>query len=216
MRHLSVYGDSIAAGYGAAPGRGFVPVLARLLAARRRQTQLYLNFGVAGMTSYQLASALVYNDAWNGGLMRCQSVAVLIGGDDIIDNVPRLLRGGPRGLKETARASAAAYHATLHEIRRGTRAPLAVGTIYNPYPGTPLAEEVISAYNELVILPAAASAGAAVAPIHAAFSGQQALLIDGFSNGIAGRPGRGGVRFPVHPNARGHAVIAETFAPLVT
>ncbi|MCY0876864.1 MAG: SGNH/GDSL hydrolase family protein [Firmicutes bacterium] len=215
MKHLTVYGDSIAAGYGARPGRGFVPDLARILAVRTRTRAPYLNFGVPGMTSYALASALVYNDAWCEGLIGCNSVCVLIGGDDLIDNLPRLLSRNRRGIAQTAKASALAYGAVLARIRARTRAPLAVGTLYNPYPATALAEEAIAAYNEAVIIPVARAAGASIAPIHEAFAGRQAALIDGFSTGVAGQPGRCGIAFPIHPNAQGHAVIAETFAPLV-
>ena len=66
-------------------------------------------------------------------------------------------------------------------------------------------------YNDAVIRPAAGRAGAAVAPVHAAFAGRQAALIHGYSGGVAGAPGRGGVRHPVHPNARGHTAIADAF-----
>lgn len=215
MKHLTVYGDSIAAGYGAAPGRGFVPDLARTVAARTRTRAPYLNFGVPGMTSYALASALVYNDAWCAGLIGCNSVCVLIGGDDLIADLPLVLSRNRRAIGQAAKASALAYSAILARIRNRTRAPLAVGTLYNPYPATPLAQEAVAAYNEGVIIPAATAAGAAIAPVHEAFAGQQAALIAGFSTGVAGQPGRCGIAFPIHPNARGHAVIADTFAPFV-
>jgi len=166
------------------------------------------------MTSYQLASALVYNDAWCGGLIRCKNVCVLIGGDDIIDNLPRLLSGKASALQQTIKASAIAYTTTLRRIRLRTPATLAVGTLYNPYPQTALAEEVIRTYNASIIQPAALACGAAIAPIYEAFAGAQDALIDGYSTGVAGQPGRAGVYFPIHPNARGHAVIADAFAPL--
>jgi len=215
MDHLTVYGDSIAAGYGAPPGRGFVPDLASILSARTGTASPYLNFGVPGMTSYALASALVYNDAWCSGLIGSNSVCVLIGGDDLIANLSRLLRGNRQAIAQTAKASAHAYAVTLARIRTRVHAPLAVGTLYNPYPATPLAQEAVTAYNEGVIIPAATTAGAAIAPIHEAFAGQQAALIEGYSTGVAGQPGRAGVAFPIHPNARGHAVIAQAFAALL-
>ena len=222
MRHLTVYGDSIAAGYGARNGVGFVPRLASLEATKAaraakadKATLPYLNFGQAGMTSFQLASAFVYNEPWIEGLRNSHAICVLIGGDDIIEDLPALLSGNARATQRALTASATAFRRTLIDINRISRAPLAVGTIYNPYPATPLAVTAIAAYNRLVIEPAAAAAGAVVAPIHEAFTGNQASLIDGFGDGIAGRPGKGGITFPIHPNTKGHQVIADVFASVI-
>ena len=224
MRHLTVYGDSIAAGYGARSGAGFVPRLAALEAAKAARastaetgaaTVPYLNFGQAGMTSFQLASAFVYNEPWVDGLRNSQANCVLIGGDDIINDLATLLTGNAQGMRRALAASAAAYRRSLARIRRISKAPLAVGTIYNPYPETPLAVSVIDAYNRLVIEPAAATAGAVIAPVHAAFAGNQAALIYGYGGGVAGRPGSGGIAFPVHPNTKGHQVIADVFASVI-
>ncbi|MCI0183315.1 MAG: SGNH/GDSL hydrolase family protein [Acidibacillus sp.] len=216
MRHLTVYGDSIAAGYGAPPGQGFVPRLASLAAQKNHNPALpYFNFGQSGMTTFALQSAFHHNDAWIGGLHRATTICVLIGGDDIIDDLPILLSRNKQAIEKALVASVIAYRAMLLDIRRQTKAPLAVGTIYNPYPGTALAETAISTYNEIVVIPAAQATGASIAPIHSAFAGNQAGLIDGYSTGIAGQPGRNGVAFPIHPNTRGHQVIAETFASVI-
>ncbi len=74
--HLSVYGDSIAYGVGAPPGYGFVPVLATILAQKEKCRQPYLNFGVSGMTSIQLASAFYGIDAWLAGLHQATSICI--------------------------------------------------------------------------------------------------------------------------------------------
>ena len=219
MRHLTVYGDSIAAGYGTRNGFGFVPRLAALETAKSARTGRgglpYLNFGQAGMTSAQLASAFLFNEAWIGGLRNAYLICVLIGGDDIIHGLPALLSGNARDWQRALSASATAYRRTLIDIKQGSSAPLAVGTIYNPYPETPLAVTVIDAYNRLVIEPAALAAGAAVAPIHSAFAGNQPLLIDGYSTGVAGQSGRNGIAYPIHPNAKGHQAIADVFASVI-
>ncbi len=215
MNQITVYGDSIAAGYGAPPARGFVPVLTRLCSRQMNLPIDYRNYGQSGMTSYALSSALRFNDAWVTGGLTARTVCILIGGDDLIQNVPILLSGQRAAVERALKASAFAYAASLRRIRALTRRPLAVGTIYNPYPATKAADIAVAVYNERVILPAAALVGAAVAPIAETFSGRQAELIDGYGTGVAGAPGRNGVAFPIHPNLQGHAVIAETFLPVV-
>lgn len=213
--HLSVYGDSIAAGEGAPPGMGFVPELARLSAVQRRNAVTFFNFGQSGMTSGDLASAFAQNDAWLDGLMQADTVCLLIGGDDLIRSIPLLLTANRRGLERTLLDSAAHWRRILAVVRRHSHGPVAVGTLYDPFPATPAAARAVAAYNECVIAPAAAASGAALAPVHQAFSGRQSALIDGYANGRAGAPGRDGVAHPVHPNARGHAVIARVFASQV-
>ncbi len=217
MRHLTVYGDSIAAGYGAPLGHGFVPRLASLTAQKNGDSILpYFNFGQSGMTTFALQSALIYNDSWLWGVTKATTICVLIGGDDIIDDLPILLSRKKAELEKALLASVIAYRSIVLEIRRRTRAPLIIGTIYNPYPNTPLAEIVIDTYNQTVIIPAATSTGASIAPIHSAFSGNQAALIQGYRTGVAGQSGRNGVLFPIHPNTHGHQVIAETFASIIS
>ena len=213
--HLSVYGDSIAAGQGAPPGMGFVPQLARLSAVQRRSAVTFLNFGQSGMTSGDLASALSHNDAWLDGLMDASAVCLLIGGDDLIRSIPLLLAENRRGLERTLLDCAANWRRILAILRRHSRGPIAVGTLYDPFPATAAATRAVAAYNEFVIAPAAATAGTALAPVHAAFSGRESSLIHGYSNGRADAPGRDGVIHPVHPNARGHDVIAQVFASRV-
>lgn len=215
MNQITVYGDSIAAGYGAPPTRGFVPVLTRLCSRQVNLPLDYRNYGQPGMTSYALSSALRFNDAWITGGLTAQIICVLIGGDDLIQNVPILLSLQRAEVERALKASAFAYANSLRRIRALTRHPLAVGTLYNPYPATPAADVAVSVYNERVILPAAALIGATVAPVAEAFAGRQAELIDGYRNGVAGAPGRNGVSFPIHPNAHGHTVIAEAFLPVV-
>lgn len=215
MRLLTVYGDSIAAGYGAPPGRGFVPELSRLAAHATRRVVPLQNYGVPGMTSFELAKALSTDAAFASALTQSATICILIGGDDMIAAVPSLLTKGPAILPSLLGHSASAYARLTRIIRDRSRAPFAVGTLYNPFPNTALAEEIISSYNATVIAPAALAVGAVIAPVHEAFAGRQALLIDGYSDGIAGHPGRGHSIPPVHPNALGHRVIAEVFAPYV-
>ncbi|KUO96609.1 GDSL-type esterase/lipase family protein [Ferroacidibacillus organovorans] len=137
MNQITVYGDSIAAGYGAPPTRGFVPVLTRLCSRQVNLPLDYRNYGQPGMTSYALSSALRFNDAWITGGLTAQIICVLIGGDDLIQNVPILLSLQRAEVERALKASAFAYANSLRRIRALTRHPLAVGTLYNPYPARP-------------------------------------------------------------------------------
>lgn len=211
-RHVSVYGDSIAYGVGAPEGYGFVPVLATLLAQRQRQRVPYLNFGVSGMTSIQLASAFYGLDAWLLGLHKAATVCILIGGDDIIADIPVLLTKNRQQIQAALVQSQLAYQSILRTVRNVTRCPIVVGTIYNPFPNTELAQYVINTFNAVVIESSASRYQIPVAPIHDAFSGHQAQLIDGYTNGVALSKSSRGESVPVHPNARGHRVVADVFA----
>lgn len=214
MRHFTVYGDSIAAGYGAPPRGGFVPQLSRIAAAAYGRQFPFVNLGIPGMTSYGLAAALAADPSLLAPLVRSSSAAVLIGGDDLVAAVPALASSGMRGVADALRHSAAAYGRIVQATAARLSGPLVIGTLYNPYPGSPIAEQAVAVYNEAVILPSAALAGAAVAPVYDAFAGRQAQYIAGYRDGIIGHPGRG-VRHPVHPNAAGHLAIAQAFAPFV-
>ncbi|MCY0870338.1 MAG: SGNH/GDSL hydrolase family protein [Firmicutes bacterium] len=212
MRPLTVYGDSIAAGVGAAPRCGCVPDLARLLARRAHKAQYYLNFGQSGLTTWDLASGLSLIDGWAQAVPTSRAIAVIVGGDDVIHDIPVLLQGRRAADRALLVRSIESYRRVLQLLCARRRCAIAVATVYNPFPNTPLAQQVIDLYNDSVILPAAAAAGVAVAHVHAAFAGNQAALIHGYRTGIAGAPGAHGVRYPVHPNSAGHQVIAETFA----
>jgi len=211
MGPLTVYGDSIAVGVGTSPDRGCVPVLAHLLARRQQRVQRFFNFGQSGLTSWDLASGLSQIDAWAEAIPDSAAIGVIVGGDDVIRDIPILLQGRQAADRALLLRSRVAYRSALQLLCTRRRCPIAVATVYNPFPNTPLAQQVIDLYNEQVILPAAAATGTAVAPVHAAFAGNQAALIHGYRTGVAGAPGSQGVRYPVHPNSTGHRVIAETF-----
>lgn len=215
MRHFTAYGDSIAAGYGAPPFRGFVPQLSKIATSAYGRQVPFANLGIPGMTSYGLAAALAENPSLLLTLAQSSSAVILIGGDDLVTAIPAVASSGMRGVADALRRSAIAYRRIVQTAAAHLSGPLAVGTLYNPYPASPIAEQAVVEYNETVILPSAALAGAAVAPVYEVFSGRQSQYIAGYRDGIIGRPGLRGIRHPVHPNAAGHLAIARAFAPFV-
>ncbi len=215
---LSVYGDSIAAAFGLSPIQGFVPKLANHLATSTGRYTNYLNFAQDGMTSWDLAGALEDQIDWRDGLRAAQTICVLIGGDDLIHDLPVLLHHPSNAaIKRAMATSRAAYLSLLSTVTsvKNRRTRIAVGTIYNPFPNTPIAAEAIQLYNEAIIVPIANQFGIPIAPVHQAFAGNELPLIRGYSNGVAGSPGRSGIRYPIHPSAEGQSVIANVFADAI-
>jgi len=212
MIDFPAYGDSVVAGYGATPGHGFVPDLARIIRTTYRSSTAYQNFGVPGMTTFDLANALRTCPDYLASAHKAPFICVFVGGDDIIHGLPLILSRHPKQLARAARQSALHYAQILTVLRRISKARIVVGDIYNPYPATPIAESVIRAFNDIVIYPAAAATNVSVAPVSAVFSGRQAAFIQGFRNGVAGQPGRNGVMYPIHPNNIGHRAIAQAYA----
>lgn len=212
---LSVYGDSIAVAYGLPPQQGFVPKLARRMANSNHRYTNYANFGQDGMTSWDLASAFADHADWRDGLASAAAICILIGGDDLIRDLPILLQTPSKGAAHKAMLVSQKAYLTLLASAvalKNRRACIAVGTVYNPFPHTPIAAEAVNIYNDSVIATAARQFSVPIAPIHQAFSGNEPPLIRGYSNGVAGAPGRNGIRYPIHPSAEGQSVIANVFA----
>ena len=212
---LSAYGDSITAAYGLLPAQGFVPKLANRLSSFSGNPTHYFNFGQDGMTSWDLASAFRDHADWRDGLGAASAICILIGGDDLIQDLPVML-SSPSGrvIKQVFEFSRRAYASllgTAATLKKKT-ALLAVGTLYNPFPQTSAAVESVNLYNETIIVQVARQFGVPIAPVHEVFAGSEAELIRGYRNGEAGAPGKGGVRYPVHPNPRGQSAIATAFA----
>ena len=212
---LSVYGDSIAAAYGLRPRQGFVPKLASNLASFSKRYANYVNFAQNGMTSWDLASAFMDHIDWRAGLREADTICILIGGDDLIRDLPLLLSSSSKTAVQRALLYSGQAYASLVATAvtlRKKQSHIAIGTIYNPFPNTPIAAEAINLYNEQIIVPAAQKFGVPIAPVHAAFAGSEPQLIQGYSNGIAGSPGTHGIRIPIHPSAQGQSAIAGVFA----
>ena len=212
---LSVYGDSIATAYGLRPAQGFVPKLANNFATFSKRYANYINFAQDGMTSWDLASALGYHIDWRAGLREADTICILIGGDDLIQALPLWLTSSSKSAVQRALIySRQAYFSVISTAvsLQKRQSTMAIGTIYNPFPNTPVAAEAINLYNEQIIVPAAQKFSVPIAPVHAAFAGSEPQLIRGYSNGVAGSSNKHSAQIPIHPNAQGQSVIAGVFA----
>ncbi len=224
MPTLSVYGDSVAYGIGAPPHLGFVPQLAALQANQAAPPKRvpFRNYGISGMTSYELASALQDNESFQAGILSGKNIAIYIGGDDLLTAAPALLlaRGNAVALLERLYAKSGRamgiIMANIALMTRSTHKACAIGTLYNPFPALAPVAEAIATYNARVLIPNARRYGIAVADIASAFEGRQALLIAGFRSGNPLDALRMHQTPAIHPNIQGHHVIAEQFANVLS
>ena len=225
-------GDSLPAGVGAGPGLGYVPLLAADLSASRNcgrgqalGCRLVLdNRGVSGATtttllSGQLPGAVALLRERNGNATPVDDVRLItltIGGNDVFEPVIAACRTGftatCAGTVTAQLAQVDANYATiLAQLREaaGPSTTIAVMTYYNPLPACPLAAlapladivqegggPVTSGLND-IIRQRAAAVGAVVV--------ETAAVVDLTEV----QPDC------LHPNAAGHADIADAFADAV-
>src|SRR5579875_2457287 len=217
MRTMMIYaalGDSITAGEGAsAPWHAYPDKLIAMLNQRRSDN--YATGEVLaepGWTSTALESAVIQNPTTY--LTGATVITIWVGGDDLAQAAISTLSGAS---KETIARSIRNYGVHLVNlvqfIKTVSKAHIILCTQYNPFPNTPMAGEAIGILNEQTLQSAKAT-GASVAPSASWFAGRQAELIAGYKTGriqdvLHSHP------LPIHPNNRGHQVIAEGLYPLI-
>ncbi|GGJ00776.1 lipase [Alicyclobacillus cellulosilyticus] len=197
-------GDSITYGYSASsPERSFVSLIRRALL--RQQPVHVLLQAKPGWTSKQLWASLsrVPECLWD----EARLVTVLVGGNDMLRAAPWLWDGNMgRMLKIADR-----YRDHLTKIVQRVKRPAAVvvvGTLYNPFPHSGLAEACTELLNQ-TIRQVAAREQVWVADLGKLFHRREGELIHGFRRGILQD-----FRFfrnPIHPNDHGHELIAQAF-----
>lgn len=205
-------GDSITAGeLATSPARAYPSLITTNLRAHRRGW-----FGevlaAPGWTSQTLNAAV-----WENGplpLRESNVISIWVGGDNLADAALAMLHGARTSiLKQSLLGYTRSLGALITGIRRVSRAGIVVCTQYNPFPNTPIAAQGIAALNEATST-VAASAGAIVAPVHQWFEGRQAELIAGYRTGTVRDVFRSSP-VPIHPNDRGHRVIATGLTPIL-
>lgn len=215
MYTYTALGDSITAGYSAtSPCLAYPSRIIEMLRSRRSNAIGEI-LAEAGWTSADLRSAVF--EAGIGPLVSANAISVWVGGDDLVDAALGMLHsGGLRSARTVIPATLKHYGVDLATmiagIRKVSKARLVVCTQYNPFPNSPVAVEAINALNT-VTAEVAQKTGCLVAPVHEWFAGRQAALIAGYRTGRIEDMLRGSTA--VHPNNRGHNVIATNLLPLV-
>ncbi|WP_251414564.1 MULTISPECIES: SGNH/GDSL hydrolase family protein [Paenibacillus] len=162
-----------------------------------------------GWNSHDLLDAVI----WRGGpiIQPASVVSVWIGGVDLANAALSSLKSNkPLAVKQFVTSYKRNLGAIFTHIRKGCRARVICCTQYNPFPNSPLAVESISGLNQ-IITELAQHFNVTVAPAHKWFEGRQAELIYGYQNGNIEDALSG--QLPIHPNDRGHRVIASRLAP---
>jgi lysophospholipase L1-like esterase len=164
-----------------------------------------------GWTSSELLQAMSIKDPQP--LRRANAVSVWIGGDDLIRAGLAMLRGANLSVLDAALLR---YRSDLSRIVRMLRGAspgrVLICTQYNPFPATGFVELAVGRLNRLMAETAAAS-GATLVPTHSWFQGRQRELIAGYRDGRLEDAMQGGL--PLHPNDKGHVVIAKGLAALL-
>ncbi|RIV28793.1 SGNH/GDSL hydrolase family protein [Alicyclobacillaceae bacterium I2511] len=206
-------GDSITAGEGAT---------APIYAYPSRVVQILRSHGLSangtilaqpGWTSADLEAAVFDNSLLP--LAQAQAITVWVGADDLVHAASNVLRGVP--FQRAASVALKRYTRDLALLLTTTRKlcqnRLIVCTQYNPFPNSPLAVEAVGALNTAIIQTASLSR-CSVAPVAEWFRGRQNELIAGYRTGRL-EDALHAPTAPVHPNNRGHALIAQGLVPLL-
>ncbi|WP_040950552.1 SGNH/GDSL hydrolase family protein [Gorillibacterium massiliense] len=202
-------GDSITFGENASSLRNAYPQLAisALNSSSCKATGHVL--AKPGWTSEDLLDAVVWQSV--PLISHASVVSIWIGG---VDLAVVALSSFRNQLPLSPTQIAANYRRNVRNIitfiKNESRARILICTQYNPFPNSPLAAEGIGQLNR-VTNELARSCGAMTVPVHAWFEGKQAELIYGYQKGKIEDALSGFL--PIHPNDRGHRVIAEGLLP---
>lgn len=209
MYIYAALGDSITYGENASSvERAFPSLLVSMLNSKGVQAKRIV-LARPGWTSADLANAVATDPL---PLRSANAVTVWIGGDDLIQTALQLLQGSGSSIEATMRQ----YERRLGGILRNVRAMgpqnLICCTQYNPFPNSPIAQKSVGALNQ-AITSTAVKNGCRIARVDQWFAGSEAQLIDGYRSGKIEEVYQG-VK-AVHPNNRGHAVIAKGLFPFL-
>lgn len=210
MLYLAL-GDSITYGQSAtSKALAYPQVDVRALNARGIRTKGFV-IALPGWSSADLLAAI---EGPGSRLIReADVITVWIGGIDVANYALEAYRNQePINLEPILTDYAQNLGAIFSYIRQNSRARIVVCTQYNPFPNSPIAVVGIQQLN-VVTRAVAMSYSVRVAPVHRWFEGRQRQLIYGYKNGIIEDALDG--FFPIHPNNRGHQVIARGLLPFL-
>ena len=197
-------GDSITYGYSAIEEKHrFVNRIQSAL-SKQQPVNVLLN-AKPGWTSKQLltASRKVPDCIW----AEARLITVLVGGNDLLRSIPWLLEGNAaKALRVADRVRDNV--AQLVSLVKRPNSIVILGTLYNPFPNSLLAEEYTEAINKS-LHSIAQREHVHLADLRKPFYRHEGRFIEGYRQGrlqdirIRGNP--------IHPNDEGHEAIARVF-----
>lgn len=213
MFTYTALGDSVTAGKSASSRRLAYPALtARHLEEKHQTCVVPFVLASTGWTSATLTSARL--SLPSEPLRRSDAVSIWVGGNDIAQAGLSLARGGsPRVMETTLAAYGRNLDVLVRSIQEVSCARLVLCGQYNPFPHSPLAVQGVRSLNSLTAA-TAKQYGARYAPTDAWVAGREAELIYGYRTGRLEDVLTSPV-LPIHPNDRGHALIARHLTPML-
>lgn len=204
-------GDSVTAGESVSSPKLAYPSL--IVSTLRKQSRKVRGQVLAqpGWTSKALETAVFENSPLP--LEQSTSINILVGGDDLAYAALAVLRGAPlKALQDSLLIYKQEISTLVRAIKRISKARIILCTQYNPFPNSPIAVDGIQALN-LATETAAAELGVTLALVHEWFAGNQAALISGYRTGRVEDALSG--QLPIHPNNKGHQVLANGLLTLI-
>lgn len=190
-------GDSLTTGYGVEQSQSFAFLFYRNLAVYDPGLK-YVNLGVNGLTSHELA-ALVSQERALTLIKQAKIISITIGSNDLLAVGKALIAGAGMNIDLTLVDFNKNLFFIGNSIRRvNPSASVKIATIYNPLPpinkqSDALAEGLVKTANRS-IRKMVREYRFTVVPVAKAFSGQEQILLG---------PDR------IHPNYLGHKLIAD-------
>jgi acyl-CoA thioesterase-1 len=213
MVRYTALGDSITAGEAATrPSRSYPNLIVSMLA----ETRLYRTvqgqvLAEPGYTSLALEQAVMQNPTYY--FSSANAITIWIGGDDLAYAALAGIAGRNQNrIYQAIRSYGIHLAALIKRIQAISNAAIIVCTQYNPFPNSPIATTGIAALNKTTST-VGKQTGAVIAPAHAWFAGRQPELISGYRTG---RLEDAMKHLPIHPNNRGHEIIAKGLFPIIS
>ncbi|MBL0387226.1 hypothetical protein JJB07_11250 [Tumebacillus sp. ITR2] len=214
QKSLIALGDSITAGVGGKWGRGYPTHLAKRL-EEKYPDLLMVNWGIPGLTIPRLTQALQKGDHLYDKLAAADWIVMTIGGNDIINHFPK-------NFSETAKLNlrgetlARELDLLLTTLISLTKCPIYLGDLYNPFPQSTAAEQIIGALNEHHLEPLSRRyKNLHLVRLSTVLRGLESRTIQYYKTGTIQDMKRF-FRRPIHPNDEGHEKIADAFYRALT
>lgn len=201
-------GDSLTVGFGAWPGRGFVPQYSIMAQSDINRRLITRNAGRIGATSEIIAGLFRPGGELPFLLQQADIITLTAGGNDLIHAFKRFRTDGNLGHFSYAMSRFQIHYGqimqNIRQIKKET-GPYMVRLVglYNPYPGLPVGNPWVTRFNEH-IRSFAGGGHTRMAEIYPAFAGREQELLS-FDH--------------LHPNSQGYWIIADQlrrlgYAPL--
>jgi acyl-CoA thioesterase-1 len=205
-------GDSITAGKNAASPFMTYPYLLETALQNHPHHAATHVLAEPGWTSKALLTSVMQSPP--DLLYRSSTVSIWVGGNNLIDAGMVMLQGAPPSiLKKALTNYQTDVSLLIRLIRTQTTGSILLCTQYNPFPNSPIAAAGIDALNH-AIRTLAQRHSVKLVPVHSWFAGREPQLIAGYRDGkLTGVLGQKSL--PIHPNNRGHRVIAQGLLPLI-